>query len=77
MEQNTQITRLVQQIIKNENFAYRDNLEMYGLDSVHTIRIAVELETVFDITIPDDELLLNNFISIEKMDYLVRMCKQL
>lgn len=46
------------------NFSVEDDLSPYGLDSINTVRLIVELEDMFDIIFEDDELLFQNFSTV-------------
>lgn len=48
-----------------------ENLALYGLDSMGTMKLIVGLEQVFGISIDEDDLLLENFDSINKICSLV------
>lgn len=48
------------------------NLVDIGFNSMNAIRFVVELETLFGITIDDEELLLDNFSSLERVYELVK-----
>lgn len=48
------------------------NLVDIGFNSMIAIRFVVELETLFGITIEDEELLLDNFSSLERVYELVK-----
>ncbi|AJY77385.1 hypothetical protein VN24_26040 [Paenibacillus beijingensis] len=61
------ITKVVQEIINNNEFDEDDDLVMYGMDSMNTIRVVVELETQLNIIFPDEELISDNFSSIKKI----------
>lgn len=45
---------------------YVDFIDDFGMDSITFISIVVEIEDIFGITIPDKELDMENFRSIEK-----------
>lgn len=51
----------------NEIVDYLDLIEDCGLDSLTFISLIVEIESVFDITIPDDIILMENFRTIDKV----------
>ena|SRR5690554_4960201 len=50
-----------------------ENIDLFkvGLDSIKTIRLVVELETIFDITIEDDDLVIENFSTLSKIVEMV------
>jgi len=55
----------------DENIDEHIDLFNVGLDSIKTIRLVVELETVFDITIEDDDLVIENFSTLSKITDMV------
>lgn len=58
------IEKLIGKKIDNINDA---DLIALGLDSMRSINLVVELEVSFNILFDDDELLLSNFSSIDKI----------
>lgn len=48
-----------------------DDLTKYGMDSINAIEAVVTLEMEFDISIEEDDLLLENLLSISKMKQVV------
>lgn len=60
------ISRLLEKDITK--FSYNANLQNeFGMDSIILIELIVELETVFDIEIRDEDLLLENFENINSI----------
>lgn len=58
---------LCEEIFQNTCIEYADFIEDIGMDSITFITLIVEIETVFDITIPDDILLMENFRDLNKI----------
>ncbi|WP_164779571.1 acyl carrier protein [Paenibacillus kobensis] len=50
-------------------------LEM-GMDSINFIRLVVDLEGVFNIDVPDEEVLLDNFKSVDSVSDIVERSLQ-
>ncbi|QMV40603.1 acyl carrier protein [Cohnella cholangitidis] len=64
------ISEIVREMLKvhgNVNLTADQNLFDIGLDSLNAIQLIVRLEEEFDIIIDDDELIFDNFDSIEKI----------
>ncbi|MGF7050450.1 acyl carrier protein [Paenibacillus sp. DS2015] len=59
------------EISENQEIGYKEDLSILGLDSLKSISLVVELEMLFDIAFEDEELLMQNFSSIEKIAQLV------
>lgn len=60
-------------ITKNEisHISVDDKLEEYGLDSIRAIELVVWLEDKYEITIVDNDLLLDNLCTIKKIINIV------
>ena len=54
------------------NAKEEDDLRDWGLDSLNSIDVIVALESEFDIAIEDEDLLIDNFNTIEKIIKLVK-----
>lgn len=52
--------------IDTDIFEFVDFIDDLGMDSVAFVSLVIDFETVFNITIPDDLLLLENFRNYEK-----------
>lgn len=64
------ISEIVREMLKvhsNVSLTADQNLFDIGLDSLNAIQLIVRLEEEFDIIIDDDELIFDNFDSIEKI----------
>lgn len=48
-----------------------DLIDDLGLDSITFISIVIEIEKRFDISIPDDKLLMDNFKAIDKIATMI------
>lgn len=57
--------------IDEESIELEDDLTQIGLDSFAFIRMVIMLEEEFDISIPDDQLSIDLFSSIEKIEKLI------
>ncbi|RJX37520.1 acyl carrier protein [Paenibacillus pinisoli] len=69
-EIENQIKQKVIEILEldqNRNVEPQEDLIMLGLDSFKSVSLVVELEMMFDIEFADDELLLQNYSSIERI----------
>ncbi|PFL57259.1 phosphopantetheine-binding protein [Bacillus cereus] len=59
---------MVKEILEcNDELSIGDNLGELGLDSLNTVTLIVELEEQFNITFEDEELLFDNFSTLEKI----------
>ncbi|MCP4147983.1 MAG: acyl carrier protein [bacterium] len=56
-------------VIKNTKD--NDDLTKFGLDSLNVVYLIAELEQEYDFTFDEDDLLLANFDSIEKIETIV------
>lgn len=64
------ISQIVSRLLENEinESSYNANLQNeFGMDSIILIELIIELETVFDIEIKDEDLLLENFENINSI----------
>ena len=57
--------------IDSDVLEYVDLIDDLGMDSMLFLSVVIELETAFDIIIPDDLLLMGNFSTIDKICSLV------
>lgn len=69
------INRIIKDIvcknINDLNITDTDSLFEKGIDSMNMLIILNEIENIFDIRIPDEELLISNFESINQIVKLV------
>lgn len=56
----------------NGELQNHEDLTTYGLDSMITVKLIVEFEEAFDITFEDEDLLVNNFVTISKITSLIK-----
>ena len=62
------MTRIVSEILGNGYcIGDNDDLVLLGLDSIGSVKLVVKLEEEFGILVSDDDLLIENFNSIEKI----------
>lgn len=54
---------------------YTDLMDDLGMDSITFISIVVEIEDVFEITVPDDLLLIENFRNVDSIIQIVEDAK--
>ena len=64
------IKEIVREILYEYGIDEIDGLEQFTLDSIQYISIICDIEEKFDITIPDDDLVLNS-ITLESLCHLV------
>lgn len=74
----SEVIQLISELFKGKGFdtdiiEYADLVNDMGMDSITFISIVIELETKFDITVPDDMLLMDNF---KKVDDVVKIVEQ-
>ena len=50
---------------------YVNLIDDLGMDSITFVSIVVEIETIFDIIIPDDILMVENFNSLNNIVYII------
>ncbi|MBH0357132.1 acyl carrier protein [Bacillus toyonensis] len=61
----------VLEILEVKELSQEEDLTMVGLDSIKSIELIVELEAEFNIVFEDNELLLDNFKTINLITELV------
>lgn len=66
-----QIEKIICEYLKIENIDPKESLYKKGIDSINMILIIDEIEEKFHIKIPDEELLMSNFETIEQISKLV------
>ena len=71
-----ELIRLVSELFQDKGIdpdliEYVDLIDDLGMDSMLFLSVVIELETAFDIIIPDDLLLMGNFSTIDKRCSLV------
>ena len=71
-----ELIRLVSELFQDKGLdpdliGYVDLIDDLGMDSMLFLSVVIELETAFDIIIPDDLLLMGNFSTIDKICSLV------
>ena len=71
-----ELIRLVSELFQDKGIdpdliEYVDLIDDLGMDSMLFLSVVIELETAFDIIIPDDLLLMGNFSPIDKICSLV------
>lgn len=69
-EIKAEVINLISELFKDKGFdvdiiQYVDLVDDMGMDSITFISIVVELEAKFDITVPDDMLLMDNFKKVD------------
>lgn len=77
-EIKTEVIQIISELFKDKGFdtdiiEYADLVDDMGMDSITFISIVVELEAKFNITVPDDMLLMDNF---KKVDDIVAVVEQ-
>jgi len=70
--QNDEQTKKVLGILKDvlqlpEEPPYDSNLVFYGLDSITAVNLIVDIESEFQIMFDNDDLLIDNFATVEKI----------
>ena len=71
-----EVIEMISELFKNKGFdsdiiEYVDLIDDFGMDSITFISIVVEVEAHFDIIVPDDMLLLENFKCVEDIVSIV------
>lgn len=61
LEENFELT------VDVRNIGIEENLMDYGLDSIGMIKIVLAIEEYCKISIPDEDLLIDNFLSINRI----------
>ena len=59
-------------VIPEIEFTVEDNLSDLGFGSIRVLQLVVELEQLFDITFEDEDLLCENFSTINKISSCVK-----
>ncbi|MEI7024438.1 acyl carrier protein [Paenibacillus sp. y28] len=63
-----QVQARVQELLgPDEAFDWQEDLAVHGLDSMATMNLIIEFEGLFNVAFEDEELLFENFSTIEKM----------
>lgn len=57
--------------INGETIAYADFVDDLGMDSITFISLIVEIEACFEIVIPDEVLLMENFKTLNSIEQLI------
>lgn len=75
--QNDEQTKKVLGILKDvlqlpEEPPYDSNLVFYGLDSITAVNLIVDIESEFQIMFDNDDLLIDNFATVEKIVNMIR-----
>ncbi|MDN9010661.1 acyl carrier protein [Brevibacillus laterosporus] len=66
------IRKILQELLEiKEPITECDDLTKMGLDSMTTIRLIVALEQAFDLEFSEEDLLLENFRTVEKISSLI------
>lgn len=71
MSQIDEIVKIIKMVTKSEAIEVNDNLKEKGVTSLNLMTILANIESVFDIEIPDEELVLSNFETVAAIDKLV------
>ena len=71
-----EVIEMISELFMNKGFdsdiiEYVDLIDDFGMDSITFISIVVEVEAHFDIIVPDDMLLLENFKCVEDIVSIV------
>lgn len=72
-----EVIELISELFKDKGFdidviEYVDLIDDLGMDSITFISMVVELEAHFDIEVPDDMLLLENFKCVDDIASIVQ-----
>ena len=72
-----EVIELISELFKDKGFdidiiEYVDLIDDLGMDSITFISIVVEIEAHFDIEVPDDMLLLENFKCVDDIVSIVK-----
>jgi acyl carrier protein len=66
IDKNCELTKRIQEI------RIDDELQNYGMDSLSVIRVIVEIEEDFEFEFNDEDLVIDNFKSVDKLvDYVL------
>lgn len=74
----TEVIQLISELFEDKGFdiniiEYINLIDDMGMDSITFISIVIEIEAKFNITVPDDMLLMDNF---KKIDDIVTVVEQ-
>lgn len=74
----TEVIQLISELFEDKGFdiniiEYTNLIDDMGMDSITFISIVIEIEAKFNITVPDDMLLMDNF---KKIDDIVTVVEQ-
>jgi len=58
-------------VLNHSNIEASSDLSNYGVDSMTFIRLVVELEQEYEIEIKDEDIVLDNFVSVGKISNLL------
>lgn len=58
------------------HFDQKGNLELQDIDSVQFISLVIDLEQEFNISIPDELLLLDNFQKVDSIENLIKLSEE-
>lgn len=71
MKYQKEVTKIIKDLIGSNEFntkiKLKDNLADYGIDSRTFIRIVIEIEDLFGINFPDDNLILINTGTLQQL----------
>lgn len=75
----SELIKLVSELFQDKGIdpdliEYVDLIDDLGMDSMIFLSVIIELETTFDIIIPDDLLLMENFREIDTIVGIVKKC---
>lgn len=76
MDENTLRNKILEFVIdsikpENKNISYDDDLRDFGMDSVNCISIIVEIEDFYEFEFADEDLIIENFMTINRLaDYV-------
>ncbi|MGC6587630.1 acyl carrier protein [Paenibacillus sp. Dod16] len=66
------IEREVRSILNLKNkLSFSENLDNKGLDSMNSVKLIISLEAMFNITITDEEMEMDNILTIDKINKLI------
>lgn len=66
------IEREVRSVLNLKNkLSFSENLENKGLDSLNSVKLIISLEAMFNITIKDEEMKMENILTIYKINKLI------
>lgn len=66
------IEREVRSILNLKNkLSFSENLDNKGLDSMNSVKLIISLEAMFNITITDEEMEMENILTIDKINKLI------